>query len=149
MVTTRLPSDFKEFIQLLNTHGVDYLVVGGYAVAFYGYPRATADLNVWVGTTPENARKLVEVLDEFGFGSPDVQEDLFLKDHQSIRMGMPPLRIEILTTISGVEFGNCFGRRRADAFDGVNVSLIAREDLETNKRAAGRPRDLDDLAHMN
>ena len=148
MVTTRLPSDFKEFLQLLHAHEVDYLLVGGYAVAYYGYPRATADMNIWVAMTPSNAARLVAALDAFGFGPPEVREDLFLKDNQSIRMGVPPLRIELLTTIAGVEFDGCYSRRHADNFDGIAVNLIALDDLRRNKRAAGRPRDLDDLEHL-
>ena len=141
-----LPRDFKEFLQLLNSHRVEYLMIGGYAVGFYGYPRATADMDVWVNANSENAKKLVEVLKEFGFG--EVEADVFQKEKQIIRMGTPPLRIELLTSISGVRFGECYGRRSNAEVDGVEVSLIGLEDLKMNKAASGRYKDMDDLEHL-
>ena len=141
-----LPLDFKEFLQLLNSHRVEYLLIGGYAVGFYGYPRATADMDVWVNAMPENAKKLVEVLKDFGFG--EVEAELFLKQEQIIRMGAPPLRIELLTSISGVSFRDCYKKRTDVDIDGVEVSLISLEDLKVNKKASGRYKDLDDLEHL-
>src|SRR4051812_28029940 len=102
MATIRLPHDFKEFLQLLNSEGVKYLLVGGYAVAYYGYARATGDMDVWVAPEPRNAAKILEVLRRFGFGEAVASPDLFLKEDQVVRMGVPPMRIELLTTISGV-----------------------------------------------
>src|SRR5688500_7407995 len=99
-----LPPDFKEFLQLLNKYKVKYLLIGGYAVGFYGYPRATADLDIWIDREEQNAINIKNTLEEFGFQSPDLTEELFLKEKQIIRMGVPPLRIEIHTSISGVEF---------------------------------------------
>jgi predicted nucleotidyltransferase len=141
-----LPLDFKEFLQLLNSHKVEYLLIGGYVVGYYGYPRATADMDVWVNANPENAKKLVEVLKEFGFG--EVEAELFLREEQIIRMGTPPLRIELLTSISGVSFGDCYERRTNAEIDGVEVKLISLEDLKKNKKASGRYKDLDDLQQL-
>ena len=148
MVTIRLPSDFKEFLKLLNSHQVEYLLIGGYAVGYHGYPRATADMDVWVATHPENAEKLVAVLKEFGFGVPELSSELFLKENQIVRMGIPPMRIEILTTVSGVSFEECYAERTIDVLDGVEVSIISLKHLIVNKKASGRHKDLNDLEHL-
>lgn len=148
MATTRLPPDFKEFLRLLAVHGVEYLLVGGYAVSYHGYARATADMDVWVAATPENAEKLVAVLKEFGFDVPDLSPDLFLQPDTIVRLGEPPLRIELLTSISGVSFQDAYARRAVDHIEGLEVSLISLDDLKTNKRAAGRYKDLADLEQL-
>lgn len=105
MATIHLPPDFKEFLKLLNSHRVEYLLIGGYAVSYHGYPRATLDMDIWIAVNPENAKKIKVVLEQFGFSGTQLSEDLFLKEEKVIRMGNPPLRIEILTTISGVKIG--------------------------------------------
>ncbi len=148
MPVANLPQDFKEFLRLLNAHGVEYLLIGGYAVAYHGYPRATADMDIWVAMEPENADKIVAALKEFGFDLPELSTDLFLIPEKIIRMGAPPIRIEIMTSIAGVTFGDCYASRVADDLDGVSVSLISLEDLKGNKKASGRHKDLDDLEHL-
>ena len=148
MATIRLPSDFKEFLRLLGAHQVEYLLVGGYAVAYHGYARATADMDIWVRRSPENAERLVEALKEFGFDVPGLAPELFLKEDQIVRMGVPPLRIEIITSVSGIAFEDCYPHRIVDELDGVEVNVIDREHLKLNKRAAGRHKDLDDLEHL-
>ncbi len=148
MATVHLPPDFKEFLQLLNFHQVEYLLIGGYAVGYYGYPRATADMDIWIAIQVENAEKVVKVLQEFGFGVEELTPDLFLKEEQIIRMGAPPVRIELLTTISGVSFEECYVARQVDVFDGVEVNLISLEHLKINKKASGRYKDLNDLEHL-
>ena len=142
-----LPSDFQEFLKLLNAQKVKYLVIGGYAVGYHGYPRATKDLDVFVALAPENATKLVTVLQEFGFDSPDLSPDLFLQD-RIVRMGNPPLRIEVTTSISGVSFDECYKNRVVATVDGVRVNLISLHKLKKNKKASGRHKDLDDLEHL-
>jgi predicted nucleotidyltransferase len=144
----RLPPDFKEFLQLLSSKGVEYLLVGGHAVAYFGYARPTGDLDVWVAQSPGNAARLVEALREFGFDVPNLREELFMTDDQIVQMGHPPLRIDVLTTISGVEFADCYSRRTAASLDGVNVELISLEDLKANKAASNRHKDLDDLQNL-
>lgn len=144
---TLLPPDFSEFLRLLNSHDVKYLLVGGYAVGYYGYPRATADIDIWVETLPENVAKIIAALEEFGF--PGVEPEMFAKEKQVIRMGVPPLRIELLTGVSGVEFTACYKARMVARFGDVEVSLISREDLKTNKAASGRYKDLNDLEHLS
>lgn len=144
----KLPDEFKEFLKLFHSHGVKYLLIGGYAVGYHGHPRATGDLDVWVAVEPENADRLVNAIRDFGFDTPELSPALFLQDKSMVRMGNSPLRIEILTAISGVSFDECYKGRVEIAFDGVEVSLINLRDLKANKRASGRPKDLDDLNHL-
>jgi predicted nucleotidyltransferase len=148
MATTQLPPDFREFLQLLNSKDVEYLLVGGYAVGYHGYPRATGDMDIWVAIHPQNAERVVEVVREFGFDLPEVSTELFLREERIVRMGVPPFRIEIFTTISGVEFSECYAERVVDVMDGVEVSLINLEHLKANKQASGRPKDINDLQSL-
>jgi len=148
MATIHLPPDFKEFLRLLNAHQIKYLLIGGYAVGYYGYPRATADMDIWIGMNPKNAGEVVTALKEFGFNVPDLSVEVFLKPNQIIRMGMPPVRIEILTNISGVSFEECYPERVVDELDGVQVNLISLRHLKINKKAFGRHKDLDDLENL-
>ncbi|NOT01872.1 MAG: hypothetical protein HOP29_14755 [Phycisphaerales bacterium] len=149
MDTLPLPQDFREFLRLLNSEKIEYLIVGGYAVAHHGYARPTGDLDVWVGVDPESASKLAGVLKSFGFATPTVRPDLFLTAGRVVRMGVPPVRIEILTEVSGVAFSECHARRVEAEFDGIPVRMIAKTDLLANKRAAGRHKDLNDLKHLD
>jgi hypothetical protein len=148
MDPTSLTKDFREFLQCLNAHGVEYLVVGGHAVAFHGYPRATADLDVWTAVNQENALRLVAALEEFGFTTPELRPDLFLSRDQIVRMGIAPNRIEIQTGIDGVEFSQCYRVRVAAELDGIAVQFISLADLKRNKKASGRNKDLDDLDNL-
>jgi predicted nucleotidyltransferase len=148
MATTRLPSDFKEFLKLLNSNQVEYLLIGGYAVGYYGYSRATADMDIWIAIHPQNAARMMAALGAFGFNVPELSADLFLQKDRIIRMGVPPLRIEIMTTISGVRFEECYRERVIDTLDEVEVSLISLHHLKVNKAASGRHKDLDDLEHL-
>ena len=143
-----LHSDFKAFFQSLNNQQVNYLLVGGYAVGHHGYPRATGDLDVWVEMSPLNADRLVAALREFGFSPPEARPALFLVPGNIIRMGVVPLRIEILTTISGLDFKLCAPNRLLADIDGIVIPVIGLADLKVNKRAAGRLKDLADLEHL-
>ena len=143
-----LPPDFKEFLKLLNAQKVEYLLIGGYAGGYYGYPRATADMDIWIAVHPQNAKRMVAVLKEFGFDVPGLSPELFLKEGQIIHMGEPPLRIEIATTISGVNFDECYTEREVDTFDEVEVNLISLKYLKLNKKASGRHKDLNDLENL-
>jgi len=143
-----LPKDFRELLQLLNSKKVEYLVVGGYAVALYGYPRATGDMDIWIALSKDNAHRTVEALREFGFDTPQLKEDLFLEKEKNIRMGNPPLRIEILTSIDGVEFAECYRNKRIVTIDDIDVSFISLKDLKKNKKASGRYQDLADLENL-
>lgn len=143
-----LPKDFKEFLKLLNEADVRYLLIGGYAVAYHGYPRATADMDVWVAVAPDNAAKLVDVFRRFGMQSQKLTPALFQEHGKIIRMGVPPMRIEVLTGIDGVEFAQCYAERVTAEIDGQRVDMISRKHLRINKHAAGRHKDLDDLEHL-
>ena len=143
-----LPSDFKEFLRLLNAQSVEYLLVGGYAVGHYGYPRYTGDINIWIARHQATAEKVTTVLKSFGFDSETLAPDLFLRERSIIRMGVPPVRIEITNYIDGVDFTDCYARRLSATIDDVPVSVISLDDLKVNKRAAGRSKDLDDLENL-
>jgi len=148
MATIHLPSDFKEFLKLLNAHQVEYLLIGGYAVGFHGYPRATVDMDIWIAMKPANSQRIVTVLKEFGFDLPELSPELFLKEWQIIRLGVPPVRIELATTLSGVNFNECYAERVVDILDGVKVNLISLKHLKINKKASGRHQDLADLENL-
>src|ERR1700674_312824 len=148
MATTRLAPDFKEFLLLLRSAKIEYLLVGGYAVGHYGFPRATVDLDIWVANHNENASRLVEALRKFGFDVPELSESLFQDPKHVVRMGVPPVRLEILSSIDGVDFQDCYPRREMAEIDGVEVDVISLADLKTNKRASGRHQDLNDLENL-
>lgn len=140
--------DFREFLQLLNEHEVQYLVVGGYAVAFHGHPRYTRDMDIWVGPTPENAGKVLAALKHFGFGSVNVKAEDFQKPDVVIQLGYPPNRLDLLTTLTGVDFTECYEHRISATVDGMTINFIDMESLKRNKRAAGRAQDLADLENI-
>ena len=148
MATIHLPPDFKEFLKLLAAHQVEYLLIGGYAVGYHGYPRATVDMDIWIAMHPANAERIVTVLKEFGFDNPELSPELFLKEWQIIRLGVPPVSIELATTVSGVNFGECYAERVEDVLDEVKVNLISLKHLKINKKACGRHRDLADLENL-
>lgn len=143
-----LSQDFKEFIILLNKHNVRYLIVGGYAVGVHGHPRYTGDLDVWIGLDEETAKTMVHVMQEFGFGSFGLSESDFLAEGNIIQLGYPPLRIDILTSIDGVNFTECYPNRVVIEDENVPVKFISLEDLRKNKKSSGRKRDLDDLDNL-
>lgn len=143
-----LPQDFRDFLKLLNSKKIKYLLIGGYAVGYYGYPRATADIDIWVAISKENAKKITEAIRDFGMNTPDLTESIFLKPGQIIRMGYPPIRIEVLTEISGVNFEQCYARRKETKIDGIKVKIISFDDLLKNKKASGRYKDLNDLENL-
>ena len=143
-----LPDDFKEFLKLLNAKRVEYLLVGGYAVGVHGYPRATVDMDIWVRATGANASRVIDALRTFGFDSPTLEPHLFVDPRSIVRLGVPPFRIEVMTSIDGVEFEPCRARSLAVDLDGVAVPVISLEDLKTNKRSAGRHKDLADLDNL-
>jgi hypothetical protein len=144
----QLAKDFKEFLKLLNSNGVEYLLVGGHAVGIHGYVRATNDLDVWINATPTNAVRVTKAVREFGFTTPDVNPELFAKPDQVARMGVPPMRLEILTSISGASFDTCYSERQTVQIEEVSVPTISLLRLRQNKAAAGRPKDLADLDNL-
>ncbi|MDT4898019.1 MAG: hypothetical protein QOH25_3096 [Acidobacteriota bacterium] len=143
-----LPPDFKEFLRLLNARQVEYLLIGGYAVGYYGYPRATADMDIWVAIDRPNAEKVAAVLRVYGFDLPELSPEIFLEENRIIRMGIPPLRLEVMTSISGVRFEECYAERVPVMIDDVEASLISLRHLKINKKASGRFKDLNDLENL-
>ena len=143
-----LSRDFIEFIESLNANHVRYLVIGGYAVALHGHPRYTKDIDVWIELSPENAAKMVQALEQFGFESLQLQADDFLTPDQVIQLGYPPNRIDIITTPPGVEFESCYASRMEVEIAGVLVKFIDLENLKKSKRAAGRLQDLADIENL-
>ena len=142
-----LNRDFKEFAELLGARGVEYLVVGGYALAAHGHPRYTGDIDFWVRPESRNLARLLDALRDFGFGSLGLTLADFTDD-TVIQLGQPPRRVDLLTAIDGVTFDACFARREAVDFAGVRLNIIGLEDFKANKRAAGRLKDLADLESL-
>jgi hypothetical protein len=140
--------DFKEFVELLNDHNVHYLIIGGYAVAVHGHPRYTKDLDIWIEPTPENAAKLIQALDQFGMESLGLKAEDFLDPDQVIQLGYPPNRIDLLTSVSGVKFDECYRDRVKITVNGIAIDFIDLENLRKNKKATGRHQDLADLENL-
>ena len=148
MAIPALARDFKEFLKLLNSNSVEYLLIGGYAVGIYGHVRATNDLDVWVNISPDNASRIDRALREFGFAESGLTSDLFLARNNVVRMGTPPIRIEILTSISGVEFHTCYAEKQLIRIEETVIPVISLARLRQNKAASGRAKDLADLENL-
>jgi predicted nucleotidyltransferase len=144
-----LNKDFREFVELLNAQGVEYLVVGGYALAAHGHPRYTGDIDLWIGISDENVDRLLKVLAAFGFGGLGLRKEDFQEPDAVVQLGYPPARIDLLTGIDGVEFEACYRRRLPVAIGGVQLPIIHLEDFKANKKAAGRLKDLADLEALD
>ena len=143
-----IPEDFKELLRLLNSNNVDYLIVGGYALGYHGVPRYTGDLDVLVAADRDNAVALVRSFDDFGFGSLGLKPDDFTEPGNVIQIGYPPIRVDLLTQITGVEWGEAWESRVETKLGGVPVQVISKEHLIQNKKAAGRPVDLGDVDRL-
>lgn len=147
-LASSLEQDYKEFIELLNAHNVRYMVVGGYAVAYHGHVRTTGDIDIWVEISPDNAARLLQVMQAFGFGSL-YQEADFLTPGAIIQLGVTPIRIDILTEVDGVLFADCFAVCEPTMWDGVNINFMSLVDLKKNKASTGRLKDAADLRSLN
>lgn len=143
-----LSKDFKEFVALLNAHGAEYLVVGGYAMAVHGRPRQTGDLDIWLKRSPENALRVMAALQDFGFGELGLSVADFEVPDQVVQLGYPPFRIDLLTAIDGVDFAAAWPSRFEYRLDDQTIPFIGLDTLKENKRASGRPRDIDDLENL-
>lgn len=140
--------DFKEFAELLVKNQVEYLVVGGYAVSLHGYPRYTGDLDIWVNPTLKNSVKVLNCLNEFGFSSLELTQNDFIKEYGIVQLGYPPVRIDIINTLDGVTFDECFRNKTIIEIDGLPVNFISLNDLIKNKKTTARPRDIDDIENL-
>ena len=141
-----LQEDLREFIELLNSKRVEYVIVGAHALAFHGHPRYTGDLDVFVRVSSDNAQKIVDTIASFGFTDLEISEHDFLVDDNVIQLGVPPNRIDLLMSLTGISFEEVWGSRTKAKFGSVSVPVISREHLIVNKRAVGRPQDLADIA---
>ena len=146
MVPRQLPEDFKDFINLLNSNNVRYLLVGGWAVGIYGYPRATKDIDFLVANDEKNLKKLQKALREFG--TPEIDMSLFKEKGYVFRMGRSPIQIDIINNATGIDISECYLRRNVITVDGIDISLISKNDLIKNKKASGRNRDLADMDNL-
>ncbi len=147
--TIDLFPDFKELIKLLNSEGVRYLLLGGYAVNYYGHHRATRDIDFWIALDPSNAERISAALQKFGFPSDLVTPTRFQEPNIIHMFGRSPNRVDLLTNPSGVEFEACYSRRVVDTLGGVEVSIISKDDLLTNKIASGRDKDVTDVKQLS
>lgn len=143
-----LNSDFKEFFELLNAHNVSYLIVGGYAVGFHGYPRYTQDIDVFYESSEANAKALWSALQAFGFGNIGLTQDDFTKDNQVVQLGQPPNRIDLINTIDAVAFKAAWQTRVSGEYGEVPVAFIGKAELLQNKKATGRDKDLVDAQYL-
>jgi hypothetical protein len=144
----KLQTDLREFIELLNSQKVEYLVVGGHAVAFHGHPRFTGDIDFLIRATAENVERVLNVLASFGFGSLGITAGDLLEPNRIVQLGLPPNRIDVLTSISGVEFDAAWQSRVQAHIDDVPVAFLSKDDLLRNKRASGRQKDLADVEKL-
>src|SRR5262245_45507618 len=148
MATSLLPPEFGEFLESLNSNKVEYLLLGGYSVIYYGYLRSTGDIDFWIKVSSKNAARVSKALVEYGFAPVNVAPRRFLRKKKVFRTGNPPFRIDILTDVSGLDFDACYARRTVAEIDGIPVNVISLKDLKRNKRASGRLKDLDDLENL-
>ncbi len=141
--------DFKEFLQLLNEEGIEYLVGGGYAVTFHGYPRYTGDIDIWIHPTEANASRMMVVLDRFGAGSVGIEKEDFLDTKFDVlKMGNEPIRIDMMMRMKGLEFESAYSQRVIESVDGIEINFLNLNDLIRAKKASNRPKDQNDIEHL-
>ena len=144
-----LNQDFKEMLQCLSAERVEYLLVGGYAMAAHGFPRATKDIDFWVAATPENSTRIYAALVRFGAPMEQIKEGDFSEIGNVFQIRVPPRRIDITTIADGLEFDDCSQRAVMVSWEGIAIPVISRHDLIANKRATGRPQDLVDVETLS
>jgi predicted nucleotidyltransferase len=144
-----LEKDFEDFIVLLNKYQVEYMVIGGYALMFHGKPRYTGDLDIWIAISDQNAQKTLSVIKDFGMASLGLTKDDFLKPGIINQIGYPPLRIDILNEIDGIEFAQAKTNVQLVTMDnGVTINYIGVQDFIKNKKATGREQDIADIKEI-
>ena len=137
--------DFKEFLALLNAHEVDFMIVGGYALAYHGAPRYTGDIDVFIKSDNKNAQRIIKVLEKFGFSSLELSSDDFQKKDRVVQLGLPPVRIDIITSISGVSWEQADASKEPGMYGDVPVFYIGKNQYVANKKATGRTKDIADI----
>jgi len=137
--------DFKEFFALLNAHEVDFMIVGGYALAYHGAPRYTGDIDIFIKPESENAQRILQGLEEFGFSSLELSSEDFQNEDTVVQLGLPPVRIDIITSISGVSWEQAEASKEPGTYGDVPVFYIGKNQYVANKRARGRAKDIADI----
>ena len=140
----RLNKDLREFIELLNSTGVEYLVVGAFAVAWHGHPRFTNDIDFFLRPSSANGESVLTAIRAFGFGALDLTIEDFSRPDRVVQLGVPPNRIDLITSIAGVSFDRAWEGRAQGSIEGIPVQFVGLEDLILNKESTGRPKDLGD-----
>lgn len=140
-----LQKDFKELLELFNKHKVEYVIVGAYALAFHGCPRYTADLDILIKPESNNAKKIIEAIKEFGFGSLNLTVEDFSSREKVIQLGVPPIRIDILTSLTGLTWEQISSNRAKGKYGDISVYFIGKDELVINKKVLGRYKDLADI----
>ena len=143
-----LNPDFKDFVRLLTENKVEYLIVGGYAVGIHGYPRYTGDLDIWINSTTENAKSVLKCVEDFGFASYRLSVSDFTKPGNIIQLEYPPVRIDIINLVDGVNFAECYKNKKDVTADDITLYFIGYDDLLKNKKKTSRPRDIDDIENL-
>jgi hypothetical protein len=149
MAKLHLSKDFKEFIQLLIKNNVRFMVVGAYAVGLHGYVRFTGDLDIWVEASGDNSQKILTSLYEFGFSTlSGLSAEDFTKEDSVVQLGYPPLRIDLMTSVSGIDFESCYPKRETQLIDGIEIPYLDLLSLKQNKLSTNRKKDLGDLENL-
>ena len=146
MEKRQLPVDFKDFIQCLNTNNVKYLLVGGWAVGLYGYPRATKDIDFLIFIDDINLKNIEKAL--LGFGAPPVDIEYLREKGNVVRFGNSPMKIDIINEASGINIEDCYSRRKIIAVEDIEIPVISKADLIVNKKSTGRQSDLGDVEKL-
>jgi len=141
--------DFKQLLELFNNHDVAYAIVGAYALAFHGYPRYTGDLDILIKPDSDNAKKIIAALKEFGFGSLNLSVEDFSTKGKVVQLGVPPIRIDILTSLTGVTWKQVFPHRDKGTFGDIDTYFIGKKEFIANKKALGRHKDLADIESIS
>ncbi len=141
--------DYLELFELLNANNVEYMIVGGYALAFYGHPRTTGDIDIWVKPDNANAEKILKALDDFGFGGLGLNVDDFNTPDKIVQLGYPPVRIDLLTSLSGITWEEAINHIVYSEYANVPVKIIGLEAFKKNKKVTGRLKDLADLESLD
>ena len=140
-----LNPDYKDMLSALSEEKTEFLIVGAYALAVYGLPRATGDIDLFVGTDPENSKKVYQALKRFGASLADIQPETFTQSGVIYQIGVAPSRIDLLTSITGVSFPDAWNHRQSKQLEGLNLPVLSLDDLIRNKTATGRLKDKADL----
>ncbi len=143
-----IQSDFKELLELFNAHNVDYIIVGGYALAFHGAPRFTGDIDIFVAPVENNAEKIILALRDFGFESIELDKEDFISPEKVIQLGVPPVRIDIMTSLTGVSWAQAQSGKVPGNYSGVPVYFIGRSELIKNKKVLHRKKDIADIESL-